>query len=41
MLEDRAEAFAKDFFRNYYKNEKEGVPQWIMSALKECGITSL
>lgn len=29
ILEDRAESFALEFFRNYYKNDKDGVPKWI------------
>lgn len=36
--EGRTEEFAVDFFKNYYKHEKEGVPQWIKNALAECGI---
>ena len=39
VLEDRAEQFAIEFFTNYFKNDKDGVPTWIKNALKECGIT--
>ena len=39
MLEDRAEKYAVEFFTNYYRDDPEGVPQWIKNALKECNIT--
>jgi len=39
VLEDHAEKYAKDFFINYYRDDKNGVPQWIKNALAECKIT--
>jgi hypothetical protein len=36
VLDGNAEQFSKDFFINYYRDEKDGVPKWIISALKEC-----
>jgi hypothetical protein len=36
VLEDRAEPYVIDFFRNYFRDE--GVPQWIKNALKKCQI---
>jgi queuine tRNA-ribosyltransferase len=36
VLEDRAEAFTIDWFKNYYRDD--GVPQWVKNALKECDI---
>jgi hypothetical protein len=38
VLEDRAEQYSKDFFNNYYRDDKNGVPQWIKNAMKECKI---
>lgn len=39
VLEDRAETYAREFFINYYRDDKNGVPQWIKNALAECKIT--
>ena len=36
VLEDRAEAYTIDFFKNYFRDD--GVPQWVKNALKECDI---
>ena len=38
MIEDRAETYARNFFTNYFKNEEQGVPKWVVNALNECGI---
>ena len=38
MLEGTAEQYAKDFFKNYYRDAPEGVPKWINNALRECHI---
>mmetsp|Transcript_18046 Transcript_18046/g.17231 ORF Transcript_18046/g.17231 Transcript_18046/m.17231 type:complete len:196 (+) Transcript_18046:649-1236(+) len=38
VLEGTCEEYARDFFINYYRDEKEGVPVWIKNALKECNI---
>lgn len=39
IIEDRAEAYARKFFSDYFKNEEGGVPQWVHNALKEHKIT--
>jgi hypothetical protein len=39
VLEDKVPEFTKDFFLNYYKDEKDGIPAWIHNALKECGLS--
>jgi hypothetical protein len=38
VIEDRAEVYARTFFINYFKNEEQGVPKWVVNALGECGI---
>jgi len=38
VLEDRAEAFARDFFRNYYRDAENGIPQWIRDACEVAGV---
>ena len=39
VLNDTAEAYAIDFFTNYYSNDENGIPAWIRNALRECDIT--
>ena len=39
MLNNRAEEYAIDFFTNYFRDDKEGVPTWIKEALAECNIS--
>ena len=39
VLEDRAEEYAIDFFTNYFRDDKDGVPSWIKEALAECNIS--
>jgi len=36
VLEERVEEFASNFFTEYFKNEKDGIPKWIKNALMEC-----
>jgi hypothetical protein len=39
VFEDRAGAYAREFFNNYYRDDKNGVPQWIRNAMVECKIS--
>ena len=39
VLADTAEAYAIDFFTNYYRDDENGIPTWIRNALRECDIT--
>ena len=36
IIDETVETFASQFFENYFKYDKEGVPQWIRDALKHC-----
>jgi len=38
IIEESAEEFCKQWFVNYFRDEKEGVPLWIKNALKHCEI---
>jgi len=38
VIEERAEEYAREFFRNYYREEKDGIPKWIRNAMAECKI---
>ena len=38
VFDETVEPYARDFFVNYFKDEQDGVPQWIHNALKECDI---
>ena len=39
VINETAEAYAIDFFTNYYRDAPEGVPGWIRNALAECQIS--
>ena len=36
VINDTAEAYAIDFFTNYFSQEENGIPQWIRRAMVEC-----
>ena len=38
VIDGNVEAYAIDFFKNYYRDDKDGVPKWIKNALKTSGI---
>jgi queuine tRNA-ribosyltransferase catalytic subunit len=38
ILNDCAEEYLTTFVSRYYKNSKEGIPQWVVNSLKEGGV---
>jgi queuine/archaeosine tRNA-ribosyltransferase len=38
ILDDNVETYLTNFLKDYYVNDKEGIPQWVVNACKAGGI---